>query len=243
MKFTTTLAIPAAILVASLAACNQGQNGLSVAADVPASDIEKRSYALGQNMLKGLKDAGIEYQASFLYAGFSDAAADKQLMTDEEMQATLIAMQQEVQQKQMEAQMKLLEEKSQAGKAYLENNASQEGVTTTESGLQYKVLSQGDGEKPTAENTVTVHYEGRLTDGTVFDSSTQRGEPATFPVGGVIAGWTEALQLMPVGSKWQLTIPSELAYGQRGAGGAIGPNETLVFDVELLSIEKSASTE
>jgi len=122
------------------------------------------------------------------------------------------------------------------GQKYLDDNAKREGVTVTESGLQYEVLVTGDGEKPTAASTVKTHYHGTLIDGTVFDSSYDRGQPAEFPVGGVIKGWTEALQMMTVGSKWRLAIPYNLAYGEQGAGGAIGPYQTLVFDVELLEI-------
>ncbi len=123
-----------------------------------------------------------------------------------------------------------------AGEKFLAENKAKEGVVALPSGLQYKILKEGNGPKPKASDTVKCHYEGRLTDGTVFDSSIRRGEPAEFPVGGVIQGWVEALQLMPVGSKWQLYIPSELAYGTHGAGQAIGPDETLIFDVELLAI-------
>lgn len=122
------------------------------------------------------------------------------------------------------------------GQKFLDENAKKEGVVVLESGLQYEVLVEGDGEKPTAQSTVKTHYHGTLIDGTVFDSSYDRGQPAEFPVGGVIRGWTEALQLMSVGSKWRLAIPYELAYGEQGAGGAIGPYQTLVFDVELLEI-------
>ena len=123
-----------------------------------------------------------------------------------------------------------------AGKAFLEENKKKEGVVVLPSGLQYKILTAGNGPKPKASDTVKCHYEGRLINGQVFDSSVRRGEPAEFPVGGVIQGWVEALQLMPVGSKWQLYIPSNLAYGTHGAGQSIGPNETLIFDVELLAI-------
>ncbi|MCG6202565.1 FKBP-type peptidyl-prolyl cis-trans isomerase [Psychromonas antarctica] len=124
-----------------------------------------------------------------------------------------------------------------AGAEFLAENAKKEGVVTTESGLQYEIITVGEGEKPTAESTVSVHYHGSLTDGTVFDSSVDRGQPAEFPVGGVIAGWTEALQLMTVGSKYRLVVPAALAYGERGAGAAIAPHSVLVFDVELLAIK------
>ena len=122
------------------------------------------------------------------------------------------------------------------GQQFLDDNAKRDGVTVTESGLQYEILVEGEGDKPTAASTVKTHYHGTLIDGTVFDSSYDRGQPAEFPVGGVIKGWTEALQMMSVGSKWRLTIPYNLAYGEQGAGGAIGPYQTLVFDVELLEI-------
>jgi FKBP-type peptidyl-prolyl cis-trans isomerase FklB len=122
------------------------------------------------------------------------------------------------------------------GEAFLAENAKKDGVTVTESGLQYEILVEGQGEKPSAESVVSTHYHGTLIDGSVFDSSVERGQPAEFPVNRVIAGWTEALQMMPVGSKWRLTVPYELAYGTQGSGGAIGPYETLVFDVELLDI-------
>ena len=127
-------------------------------------------------------------------------------------------------------------EASAEGQKFLDENAKRDEVTVTESGLQYEVLTTGEGEKPTAASTVRTHYHGTLIDGTVFDSSYDRGQPAEFPVGGVIAGWTEALQMMTVGSKWRLAIPYQLAYGEQGAGGAIGPFQTLVFDVELLEI-------
>ncbi|QTH63686.1 FKBP-type peptidyl-prolyl cis-trans isomerase [Psychrosphaera ytuae] len=134
------------------------------------------------------------------------------------------------------AQAERAKEASAEGQKFLDENAKRDGVTVTESGLQYEVITEGSGEKPTAASTVKTHYHGTLIDGTVFDSSYDRGEPVEFPVGGVIKGWTEALQLMSVGSKWRLTIPYQLAYGEQGAGGAIGPFQTLVFDVELLDI-------
>jgi len=127
------------------------------------------------------------------------------------------------------------------GEAFLAENAKQEGVVVTESGLQYKVIEPGQGDSPGPADVATVHYRGTLIDGTQFDSSYDRGQPATFPVGGVIAGWSEALQMMKPGAKWQLFIPAELAYGERGAGQVIGPNSTLIFDVELISVEPGAS--
>jgi FKBP-type peptidyl-prolyl cis-trans isomerase FklB len=126
-----------------------------------------------------------------------------------------------------------------AGGAFLKENGARDGVVTTASGLQYEIITVGDGPMPAATDTVITHYHGTLIDGTVFDSSVERGTPASFPVNGVIAGWVEALQLMPVGSKWRLFVPPGLAYGDRGAGGAIGPNETLIFEVELLEIKSS----
>lgn len=231
------IASSSALLALLVSGCTQSSGGLPRATEVPETELHKTSYALGQSMGKSLKASEIEIDHAYFNAGFYDAQDGTQRMTDEDMQAVLVAMQQAAQQKQMQEHAAVLEESKQAALAYLEQNAQAEGVVTTDSGLQYKVLVEGDGDKPGVDSTVTVHYEGRLIDGTIFDSSLQRGEPATFPVGGVIAGWTEALQLMPVGSKWQLSIPPELAYGERGAGQAITPNAALIFDVELLGIE------
>ena len=144
--------------------------------------------------------------------------------------------QQEVQAAEQEALSKSAEESSAAGAAFMKENGARKGVVTTESGLQYEIVTAGDGAKPTADDTVEVHYRGTLIDGTEFDSSYKRNTPASFPVGGVIVGWQEALQLMPVGSKWKVFIPSNLGYGERGAGGSIGPNAALIFEVELLKI-------
>ena len=153
-------------------------------------------------------------------------------MSDEDLNAAFGLIREQMQSKSAEQHKDVVAD----GENFLAENAKKEGVVTLESGLQYEILTAGAGDKPSASSTVRTHYHGTLTDGTVFDSSVDRGEPAEFPVNGVIAGWTEALQLMPSGSKWRLTVPHNLAYGERGAGGAIGPFATLVFDVELLDI-------
>jgi FKBP-type peptidyl-prolyl cis-trans isomerase FklB len=159
------------------------------------------------------------------------------LLTEDEARAVLTQLQSDVRKKQQELAQQLGDDNKKQGMAFLEANKAKDGVVTLPSGLQYKVLQEGTGAKPAPTDTVVCNYRGTLLDSTEFDSSYKRGQPATFPVTGVIKGWTEALQLMPVGSKWQLFIPSELAYGERGAGGQIGPNATLIFEVELLSIQ------
>jgi len=159
-------------------------------------------------------------------------------LTDAEAQAALAELQAEVRKKQDAEAQAAAEANMKEGEAFLADNKTKEGVVTLPSGLQYKILTPGTGPKPTASDTVVCNYRGTFINGTEFDSSYKRGQPASFPVGQVIKGWTEALQLMPVGSKWQLFIPPDLAYGQRGAGGAIGPNATLIFEVELLSIKE-----
>jgi FKBP-type peptidyl-prolyl cis-trans isomerase FklB len=162
-------------------------------------------------------------------------------MTEQEVNETLTAFQKEMAAQQAERNKILVEKNKKEGEIFLAENKKKEGVVTLPSGLQYKVIKEGTGETPKLTDTVTVNYSGTLIEGTEFDSSYRRGQPATFPVKGVIAGWTEALQLMKVGSKWQLFIPSNLAYGERGAGRDIGPNTTLIFDVELLSIKEGAN--
>lgn len=200
---------------------------------------EKVSYAIGVDIGRTLKSQGIEVDAAILGGAIADALADAKLkLTDEQMKATMMEFQKEMKGKAAAAAKEEGEKNAKAGAEYLANKEKEEGVKKTESGLLYKVVTQGKGEKPTKSDTVEVNYRGSLIDGTEFDSSYKRGNPASFPVGQVIPGWSEALQLMPVGSKWQLFIPSDLAYGKAGAGGTIGPNQTLVFDVELLEIKK-----
>ena len=198
------------------------------------SEIGKVSYGIGANIGARFGD-DLPLDVDAFSAGVRDALAGGEMqMTEEEIMSTLQAYQQkQLAERQEEAQAAGGKNQAEAY-AFFAKNGSVEGVTTTESGLQYQVLVEGKGAKP--DDTVEVHYQGTLLDGTVFDSSYQRGETVSFPVGGVIPGWTEALQLMPVGSKWKLFIPPSLAYGAGGAGQMIGPNAALVFDVELISI-------
>ncbi|MEM8954924.1 MAG: FKBP-type peptidyl-prolyl cis-trans isomerase [Verrucomicrobiota bacterium] len=216
----------------------QGQEGDAGAA--LTTDEEKTSYALGLQIGASFKRDGIELKDEQFLAGVTDSYEGKEpQISQEDMMAVMQALQAKMQAKAMEAQAAAAAagpENQAAGQAFLDENSKKEGVTTTESGLQYEVLETGDGEKPTAANTVKVHYHGTLIDGTVFDSSVERGQPTTFPLGGVIPGWTEGLQLMPVGSKYRLYVPSDLAYGERSPSPTIGPNSTLIFDVELLEI-------
>ena len=185
-----------------------------------------------------LKKQSVDVDPNILARGLKDAlAGNKPLISDSEAQAALTQLQGTVQ-KNMEAKMQQLGvANKKEGELFLTANKTKEGIVTLPSGLQYKIMKEGTGAKPTPGDTVVCNYRGTLIDGTEFDSSYKRGQPASFPVGQVIKGWTEALQLMPVGSKWQLFVPAVLAYGDRGAGPDIGPNATLIFEVELLSIK------
>jgi FKBP-type peptidyl-prolyl cis-trans isomerase FklB len=199
---------------------------------------DKTSYAIGLNIGKSLKRDSIDADPKIVLQGLQDAlTGNKALLTDDEIRSTMMALQQDVRQKQEEKQQALMETNKKAGEAFLSANSTKEGVVTLPSGLQYKILKEGTGAKPSASDTVVCNYRGTLLDDTEFDSSYKRGQPASFPVSQVIKGWTEALQLMTVGSKWQLFIPSSLAYGERGQGQTIAPNSTLIFEVELLSIQ------
>ncbi len=199
---------------------------------------QRLSYIVGENMANQLKNDGIELDTNALVLAIADVTTGSpSRLTDEEKRSTVEEIQKVSQEKQQAAQAEQSAKNSEEGVAYLAENSQKAGVTTTDSGLQYKVITKGDGAKPTADDTVKVHYKGTLIDGTVFDSSYDRGEPAVFPVGGVIAGWTEMLQLMSVGEKVEVVIPSDLAYGPMGSGQAIGPDAVLIFDVELLGIE------
>lgn len=197
------------------------------------TDMKKASYAIGQQIGGNLKQQNIEFDADALTAALKDAAAGKNEMSKEDMQAAMMKLQEMAMKKQQES----AETNAKAGKDFLEKNKAAEGVKTTASGLQYIVVKEGAGASPKKEDTVRVHYTGTLTNGEKFDSSVDRGQPAEFPVGGVIPGWTEALQLMKVGGKAKLFIPPELAYGPSGRPG-IPPNSVLIFEVELLDIVK-----
>ena len=198
---------------------------------------DKFSYALGMSLGNNLKRESVPVDPDILEQGLKDTLAGQPAMTDEDARTALTEVQNQVRKEQQEKMQAMGEQNKKEGTEFLAANKTKEGVVALPSGLQYKILKAGTGAKPAATDTVTVNYRGTLINGTEFDSSYKRGEPASFPVNGVIKGWTEALQLMPVGSKWQLWIPSDLAYGERGApGGAIGPNATLIFEVELLSV-------
>jgi FKBP-type peptidyl-prolyl cis-trans isomerase FklB len=199
---------------------------------------DKASYAIGLSIGKSLKRDEVEVNPKIVLQGLQDAlAGGHTLLTDDEVKAAMMALQDDLRKRQEEKRQALIKTNKEQGEAYLAANGKKEGVVTLPSGLQYKVLTAGTGPKPTASDTVVCNYRGTLLDNTEFDSSYKRGEPATFAVNQVIKGWTEALQLMPVGSKWQLFIPADLAYGERGQGPVIAPNATLIFEVELLSIQ------
>ena len=201
------------------------------------NDIEKMSYALGMNVAGNITELPVELDFNQVIAAISDVSSGKKPALElEEYHKNMQAFQQKVQEASRAAADKAAQENVKAGKAFLEENKAKEGVQVTASGLQYKVLKEGSGKKPVSTDKVKVHYTGKLIDGNVFDSSVQRGEPAVFGVTQVIPGWVEGLQLMSVGSKYEFVIPSELAYGERGAGGAIPPCAVLVFEVELLEI-------
>jgi FKBP-type peptidyl-prolyl cis-trans isomerase len=206
-------------------------------------DKQKASYAIGENIGKGLQRDGVDVDTATLLRGIRDGIAGaKPAISDDEAKAALTKLAADVRVKQQAKFEALSAANKKEGDDFLAANKAKEGVTSLPSGLQYKVLTAGAGPKPSATDKVVCNYRGTLVSGSEFDSSYKRGQPATFPVNGVIKGWTEALQLMPVGSKWQLFVPPDLAYGPRGSGQAIGPNSTLIFEVELLSIAPAPET-
>jgi FKBP-type peptidyl-prolyl cis-trans isomerase FklB len=228
MKFKLFL-IAGALLVS--ASCNGQKKGDGAAANLKTK-VDSVSYGIGIAIGENLKRDNLDsVNVDMMAKGISDILKGRTPVMDQEQANVVISSYIEG----MRAQKAELSQAS--ARKFLEENKKKQGVTETPSGLQYEVITMGTGSKPLATDTVVTHYHGTLTNGDVFDSSVQRGEPVSFPVNQVISGWTEALQMMPVGSKWKLVIPSNLAYGEQGAGGVIGPNETLIFEVELLGIK------
>lgn len=241
MRFKTKLTLVAVALLA-LTACQKEQK----AEPAPKMDTEqaKQAYSLGvsagrylQSTIDEYSKISVDLNAQLILKGVQDGMAGKSDVTEEEIQQLLTALDETYRNEQMKLAEAAAASAKAAGQAYLDENAKKDGVTVTESGLQYEVLQAAEGAKPAATDTVKVHYTGTLTDGTKFDSSVDRGEPIEFPLNRVIPGWTEGVQLMSVGSKFRFTIPSELAYGDRDMG-TIPPNSVLVFEVELLDIVK-----
>ncbi len=247
--FKHTRALAALAGIALLAACAKPGEGDANKADAAtpsdlATDAQKFGYAIGIDLGHSLGPVKDDVDIKALEAGLEESAAGKTPRLDDktrdEIKKTVSV---KIQQKQME-EHKVKAEKAKAdGEKFLADNGKKDGVKTTASGLQYEVLTEGKGDHPGKDDKVTVNYKGTLIDGTVFDSSYDRGEPVSFPLANVIPGWTEGLQLMTVGSKYKFYIPAELAYGERGAGVKIGPNETLIFEVELLSIDKTPAAD
>lgn len=227
--------IPVAVLFAAL-----GLTTSLVAQNAPdLKDPKQRlSYAIGTQMGASMREQGVDIDPKVLAVGLADALAGKPGLTEAEIKETMTEFRNQMMAKMQAKQQVDGVKNVKLSEDFLAANAKKDGVKTTASGLQYKVVKAGSGKTPGAKDTVKVHYHGTLPDGTVFDSSVDRGEPVTFPVDGVIPGWTEALQLMKEGDKWQLVIPAKLAYGENGAPPKIGPNTVLVFDVELIGIEK-----
>lgn len=249
---------PSVLLVAALAAVSgsafaqdqpqagsaapQAQAPAQAQGNKPAALQDRASYIIGLNLGQSLKSQEVPVTMDMIVQGLKDGLGGTDpLLTQEEIQAAMQEFQGQLMAAQQEKMKVVGEANMKASQAYLDENKKKATVKTTESGLQYEVLAEGSGESPKPTDQVTVHYRGTLPDGTVFDSSYDRGEPTTFPVNGVIPGWVEALQLMKPGAKYRLVIPPALAYGERGAGGEIGPNQALVFEVELISIGAPAA--
>ncbi|MBN2864706.1 MAG: FKBP-type peptidyl-prolyl cis-trans isomerase [Thiotrichales bacterium] len=210
-------------------------SAIAQATDLKTNE-QKASYTLGVDLANNFEKQGLKIDVEALTAGLQDAMNKKPMqITQAEMKEAIDSVKKQMMQKQLEARSEQAAANAKAGKAFLAENAKKDGVITTASGLQYKVINAGSGASPTEENKLTAHYEGRLLDGTVFDSSFERGTPLEFYMSNVIKGWQEALSLMKAGSKWEVYIPSELAYGEKGAGQRIGPNSTLIFTVELIT--------
>lgn len=232
-----------AVSAALLAGCKKDAPKVDDAAKLQTLE-QKASYIIGQNMASSLKQNSITFDSDAFMLAINDVkAGTPERISKEDAQKIMQELQEKVMKQKQEEQKKLGEENGAKGEKFLTENKAKEGVKVTESGLQYKVITEGSGVKPKSTDTVSVHYVGKLVDGTEFDSSRKHGDqPVTFPVTGVIPGWTEALQLMPQGSKWELYIPAKLAYGENGQG-PIPPNSTLVFEVELLEVKAASAAE
>jgi FKBP-type peptidyl-prolyl cis-trans isomerase FklB len=246
VRGTTNIEMKLAVITTTfglaLAMCAGAAEGTAPAK--PAADSgpvktpkEKNSYMLGMNLGKQLKQNYVDLDYDVYMRGLKDAIGGKELLNEEQFREAMMAFQQDVREKMMAKRKAEADKAKKAGEDFLAENKKKEGIVTTDSGLQYKVETKGTGKKPTTGDTVVCHYRGTLIDGTEFDSSYKRGQPAEFPVTGVIKGWTEALQLMPVGSKWKLFIPSNLAYGENGSPPKIAGGAALIFDIELIDIK------
>ncbi|MDG6773311.1 FKBP-type peptidyl-prolyl cis-trans isomerase [Thiomicrorhabdus sp. ZW0627] len=232
MKKTLLLAI--GLSVASMANVSQAADPALKTTD------QKASYALGTDIAKNLHQQGVNLDIKALTLGLEDVLNQKPLrLTEEEMQTAVNEVKKAVMQKRMEERKAQAEKNAKAGEEFLAKNKTKPGVKTTSSGLQYKIITEGKGPSPTEDDMITAHYKGALIDGTVFDSSYDRGTPLEFKLGNVIKGWQEALKLMNAGAKWEVYIPAKLGYGEKGAGDRIGPNETLIFTVELIKFDKA----
>lgn len=239
MKMKTLAAVIACAAV--LVACSEPKQDTETRIE---SEDQKLSYIFGQNVGGQFKAEGVALDVKAFAAGVEDALSEAEPKLKEDEVMAVLQSFQEKQTAQREAEQNALAEKNKAeGDAYLAENATKDGVITLDSGLQYRIVEEGTGPSPAADDVVEVHYSGRLVDGTEFDSSVKRGVPASFGVNQVIPGWTEALQLMKEGGKWELVIPPSLAYGPGGTGGTIGPNATLIFDVELLKVTPAEESE
>jgi len=227
------------LIVGGLCVLLVAVHGMAQDSTILKTQGDRVSYSMGLDIGRMLKMQGVDVDLELVTRGLKDAYTGNQaLLTDEEMQEVLTNFKKEFLAKQQELAKQQGEKNKREGEIFLETNKKKEGIQTLPSGLQYKVVKTGSGKKPTTTDTVTVHYRGTLIDGKEFDSSYRRGKPATIPVNAVIPGWTEALTLMEEGARWELFIPPNLAYGERSAGRDIGPNATLIFEVELISIEE-----
>jgi len=227
------------LTLAALSSCFVSYNSFAANAEQQLSDKkDKVSYSIGLDIGRSIQRQNVEINPDIFFAGIKDGLTNKTArMTDDEVRQTLLALQTEILEKQKQLLSEVAAKNLSAGQKFLDENKKRKDVVSLPNGLQYRVIKQGDGTAPKTSDMVTTHYRGKLIDGTEFDSSYSRGEPVKFAVDNVIPGWTEALQLMKPGAKWELFIPPQLAYGENGVGQVIGPNSTLIFEVELLKVE------